>query len=111
LSLSSEVEVESEPLGRARRRPSAGARAESEPWGRARRSSSSFGAEAEPWGRARRSFLWRPRPNLAAVSLTLSSGTAVGVAQAALSSCQVGQWSGEVTAVTSALSTDKRASG
>jgi hypothetical protein len=28
---------------------------------------------------------------LAAVSLTLSSGTAVGVAQAALSSCQVGQ--------------------
>jgi hypothetical protein len=27
------------------------------------------------------------------------------------SSCQVGQWSGEVTAVTSALSTDKRASG
>jgi hypothetical protein len=31
-SLSSEVEVESEPLGRARRRPSAKARAESEPW-------------------------------------------------------------------------------
>jgi hypothetical protein len=30
-SLSSEVEVESEPLGRARRRPSAEARAESEP--------------------------------------------------------------------------------
>jgi hypothetical protein len=110
-SLSSEVEVESEPLGRARRRPSAEARAE--PWGRARRSSSSSGAEAEsePWGRARRSFLWRPRPDLAVVSLTLSSGTAVGVAQAALSSCQVGQWSGEVTAVTSALSTDKRASG
>jgi hypothetical protein len=62
-------------------------------------------------GRARWSFLWRPRLDLAAVSLTLSSGTAVGVAQAALSSCQVGQWSGEVTAVTSALSTDKRASG
>jgi hypothetical protein len=131
-SLSSKVEVESEPLGRARRRPSAearaksepwgrarrcssssGAEAESEPWGRARRSSSSSGAEAEsePWGRARRSFLWHPRLDLAAVSLTLSSGTAVGAAQAALFSCQVGQWSGEVTAVTSALSTEGRASG
>ena len=32
LSLSSVAEVESEPLGRARRRPSAEARAESEPW-------------------------------------------------------------------------------
>jgi hypothetical protein len=87
-----------------------GAEAESEPWGRARRSSSSSGAEAEsePWGRARRSFLWRPRPNLAAVSLTLSSGTTVGAAQATLSSCQAGQWSGEVTAVTSALSTEGR---
>jgi hypothetical protein len=31
-SLSSEAEVESEPLDRARRRPSAEARAESEPW-------------------------------------------------------------------------------
>jgi hypothetical protein len=131
-SLSFEVEVESEPLGRARWRPSAGAEAESEPWGRARRSSSSSGAEAEsepwgrarrsssssgaeaksePWGRARRSFLWRPRPNLAAVSLTLSSGTAVRAAQAVLSSCQAGQWSGDVTAVTSALSTEGRASG
>jgi hypothetical protein len=50
-SLSSEAEVESEPLGRARRRPSAEARAESEPWGRAKRSSSSSGAkpESEPW--------------------------------------------------------------
>jgi hypothetical protein len=106
--LSSEAEVESEPLGRARRRPSAEARAESEPWGWAKRSSSSSGAEPEsepwgrakrsssssgaepefePWGRAKRSFLWRLRPDLAAVSLTLSSGTAVGVAQAALSSC------------------------
>jgi hypothetical protein len=37
------------------------------------------------------------------VSLTLSSGTAVEVAQAALSFCQAGQWSVEVTAVTSAL--------
>jgi hypothetical protein len=50
-SLSSETEVESEPLGRARRRPSAEARAESEPWGRVKRSSSSSGAEpeSEPW--------------------------------------------------------------
>jgi hypothetical protein len=30
----------------------------------------------------------------------LSSGTAVGAGQATLFSCQVGQWSGEVTAVT-----------
>jgi hypothetical protein len=59
----------------------------------------------------RRSFLWRSRPDLAAVSLTLSSGTAVGAAQAALSSCHAGQWSGEVIAVTSALSTEGRASG
>jgi hypothetical protein len=36
---------------------------------------------------------------------------AVGAAQATLSSCQTGQWSGEVTAVTSALSTGGRASG
>jgi hypothetical protein len=91
---------------------SSGAEAESEPWGRARWSSSSEAETgAEPWGRARRSFLWRPRPDLAAVSLTLSSGTTVGVTQAALFSCQVGQWSGEVTAVTSALSTEERASG
>jgi hypothetical protein len=56
-SLSSEAEVESEPLGRSRQRPSAEARAESEPWGRAKRSSSSLGAEpeSEPWGRAERS--------------------------------------------------------
>jgi hypothetical protein len=140
-SLSSEVEVESGPLGWARRRPWAEAEAESEPWGRARRSSLSSGAEPEsvPWverggvrrlpgpspspspesgeaefvvfrdqarvralGRARRSFLWRPRLDLAAVSLTLSSGTSVGATRAALSSCQTGQWSGEVTAVTSA---------
>jgi hypothetical protein len=68
-------------------------------------------ARVRALGRARRSFLWHPRPDLAAVSLTLSSGTAVGVAQAALSSCQAGQWSGEVTAVTSALSTEGHASG
>jgi hypothetical protein len=50
-SLSSVAVVESEPLGRARRRPSAEARAESEPWGRAKRSLSSPGAEpkSEPW--------------------------------------------------------------
>jgi hypothetical protein len=41
----------------------------------------------------------------------LSSGTVVGATQATLFSCQVGQWSGEVTAVTSALSTEERASG
>jgi hypothetical protein len=46
-SLSSVAEVESEPLVRARRRPSAEARAESEPWGWAKRSSSSSGAEPE----------------------------------------------------------------
>ena len=58
--------------------------------GRARRSSSSSGAEAEsePWGQA--------RLDLAAVDLTLASGSAVGAEQAALFSCQVGQWSGEV---------------
>jgi hypothetical protein len=84
----------------------------SEPWGRARRSlSSSVEVVPEPWGRARRSFLWRPRLDLAAVSLTLSSGTTVGVTQAALFPRQVGQWSGEVTAVTLALSTEERASG
>jgi hypothetical protein len=101
-------------MGRARRSSSSfGAEAESEPWGRARRSSSSSGAEpeSEPWGRVRRSFLWHPRPDLAAVSLNLSSGTTVGATRAALSSCQAGQWSGEVTAVTLALSTEGRASG
>jgi hypothetical protein len=104
--------VESEPWGRARRRPSSEAEAVSEPWGRARRSpSSSVEVEPEPWGRARRSFLWRLRLDLAVVSLTLSSGISVGATQAALFSCQVGQWSGEVTAVTSALSTEERASG
>jgi hypothetical protein len=131
-SLSSGAEAESEPWGRARRSSSSSrAEAESKPWGRARRSSSSSGAEAEsepwgrarrspsseaetgaePWGRARRSFLCRPRLDLAAVDLTLASGTAVGAEQAALFSCQVGQWSGEVTAVTLALSTEERASG
>jgi hypothetical protein len=113
-SSSSGAEPESEPWGRAMRSSSSfGAEPESEPWGRAMRSSSSSGAEPEskPWCRAKRSILWRLRPDLAAVSLTLSSGTAVGAAQAALSFYQAGQWSGEVTMVTSALSTGGRASG
>jgi hypothetical protein len=102
----------SEPWGRARRSSSSSVEVEPEPWGRARRiPSSEAEAVSEPWGQARRSFLWRPRLDLAAVSLTLSSGVAVGMTQVALFSCQVGQWSGEVTAVTSALSTEERASG
>jgi hypothetical protein len=109
---SSEVEAESEPLGRARRRPSSEVEVESEPWGRARRRpSSGVEVESEPWGRARWSFLWRPRLDLAAVSLTLAGGTAVGATQAALFSCQVSQGRGKMTAVTLALSTEDRASG
>jgi hypothetical protein len=46
-----------------------------------------------------------------AVSLTLAGGTTVGAVQGTLFSCQVSQWRGEVTAVTSALSTEERASG
>jgi hypothetical protein len=108
----SEVKVESEPWGRARRRPSSEVEVESEPWGRARwRPSSEVEVESEPWGRARRSFLWRLRPDLAVVSLTLAGGTTVRAAQATLFSCQVSQWRGEVIAVTSALSTEERASG
>jgi hypothetical protein len=65
---------------------------ESEPWGKARRRpSSKVKVESEPWGRARRSFLWRLRLDLAAVSLTLAGGTAVGAVQAALFFCQVSQ--------------------
>jgi hypothetical protein len=111
-----------------RRSPSSDVEAESEPWvgrggdrlPRPRLSPSPGSGEAESvfrgrgrvraLGRARRSFPWRPRLDLAAVSLTLSSGTTVGTGQATLFSCQVGQWSGEVTAVTSALSTEERAS-
>jgi hypothetical protein len=108
----SEVEVESEPWGRARRRPSSEVEIESEPWGRARRRpSSEVEVESEPWGRARRSFLWRLRLNSAVVSLTLAGGTAVGAGQATLFSCYVSQWRGEMTTVTSALSTKERASG
>jgi hypothetical protein len=100
------------PGGRARQSPYSGVEAESEPRGRAKRSPSfEVEVESEPWGRARRSFLWRLRPVLVAVSLTLTGGTAVGAGQATLFSCQVGQWSGEVTTVTSALSTEERVSG
>jgi hypothetical protein len=121
-----EVEVEAEPWGRARRRPPSEVEVEAEPWGRARRRPpSEVEVEAEPWGRARRrppfeaeaqgrvrqSFLLRLRLDSAAVSLTLASGTAVGEGQAALFSCQVGQWKGEVTAVTSTLPTEARVSG
>jgi hypothetical protein len=55
--------------------------------------------------------LWRLRLDLVVVNLTLVGGTVVGAGQATLLSCQVGQWKGEVTAVTSALSTEDRASG
>jgi hypothetical protein len=52
-----EVEVESEPWGRARRRPSTEVEVDPEPWGRVRqRPSSEVEVEPEPWGRAR----WRP---------------------------------------------------
>jgi hypothetical protein len=107
-----EVEVEAEPWGRARRRPPSEAGAEGEPWGRARRSPPSEAeVEAEPWGRARRSFLLRLRLNLAVASLTLAGGAAVGAGRAALFSCQVGRWKGEVTAVTSTLPTEAHVSG
>jgi hypothetical protein len=103
-----EVEVEAEPWGRARQRPPSEAEAGAEPWGRARRRPP---PEAEAQGRARRSFLLRLRLILAVVNLTLAGGTSVGEGRAALSSCQVGQWSGEVTAVTSTLPTEARVSG
>jgi hypothetical protein len=52
----------------------------------------------------------RLRLNLAVVILTLAGGTAVRAGQAVLFSCQVGQWKGEVTAVTSAMPTEERVS-
>jgi hypothetical protein len=95
-----------------RRRPSSEVKVEFEPWGRARRRpSSEVEAGAEPWGRARRSFLWHLGLDSAAVGPTLASGTAVGAGQAALFSYQVSQWRREVTAFTSALPTEERASG
>ena len=108
----SEAEVEAEPWGRARRRLPSEAEVEAEPWGRVRRRPPSEAeVGAKPWGQARRSFLWRLRLDSAAVSLTLAGGTAVGAGQATLFSYQVIQWRGEVTAVTSALPTEERASG
>jgi hypothetical protein len=104
----SEVEVEAVPWGRARQRPPSEVEVEAGPWGRARRRPPS---EAEAQGRARRSFLLRLRLVSAAVSLTLVGGTAVGEGRAALVSCQIGQWKGEVTAVTSILPTEARVSG
>jgi hypothetical protein len=104
----SKAEVKAEPMDRARRRPPSKAKVEAEPWGRARRRPP---PEAEAQGRARRSFLLRLRLNLAIVSLTLAGGTAVGEERAALFSCQVDQWQGEVTAVTSTLPTEARVSG
>jgi hypothetical protein len=79
-----------------------------EPWGRARRRPP---PEAEAQCRARQSFLLRLRLDSAAVSLTLAGGTTVGEERVALFSCQVGQWKGEVTAVTSILPTEARVSG
>jgi hypothetical protein len=121
-----EVEVEAEPWGRARWRPPSGVEVEAEPWGRARRrppSEAEAGAEpcgrarrilppkAEAQGRARQSFLLRLRLDSAAVSLTLAGGTAVGEGRAVLFSCQVSQWKGEVTVVTSTLPTEACVSG
>jgi hypothetical protein len=104
----SEVEIEAEPWGRARRRPPSEVEIEAEPWGRARRRPPS---EAEAQGRASRSFLLRLRLDLAVVVLTLAGVTAVGEGRAALFSCQVGQWKGEVIVVTSTLPTEARVSG
>jgi hypothetical protein len=103
-----EVEVEVEPWGQARRRPPSEAEGEAKPWGRARRRPP---PEAEAQGRARQSFLLLLRLDLAVVSLTLAGGTAVGEGRAALFSCQVGQWKGDVTAATSTLPTEARVSG
>jgi hypothetical protein len=104
----SEAEVEAEPYGRARRRPPSEAEVEAEPWGQARRRPP---PEDEAQGRARRSFLLCLRLNLAVVSLILTGGTAVGAGRAVLFSCRVGQWKGEVTAVTSTLPTEARVLG
>jgi hypothetical protein len=64
-----------------------------------------------PGGRARRRFLLRLRLNLTVVSFTLAGGTTVGAGRAALFSCQVGQWKGDVTAATSTLPTEACVSG
>jgi hypothetical protein len=85
---------------------------EAKPWGQARRRPHSEAeAGAKPWGRVRRSFLLCLRLDLAVVSLTLAGGAAVGEGRAALFSCQVDQWKGEVTAVTLTLPTEACVSG
>jgi hypothetical protein len=53
----------------------------------------------------------RLRLDLAAVSLTLAGGTTVGEGRATLFSCQVSQWEGEATAVTSTLPIEAHVSG
>jgi hypothetical protein len=52
-----------------------------------------------------------PEAGLSCCQPHLAGGTAVGAGQATLFSCQVSQWRGEVTAATSALSTEERVSG
>jgi hypothetical protein len=87
-TIPSEVEVEVEPWGRARRRPPSEAEVEAEPSGRARWGPPSEAeAGAELRGRARRSFLLRLRLDLAVVSLILVGGAVVGARQATLFSC------------------------
>jgi hypothetical protein len=93
-SLSSVAVVESEPLGRARRRPSAEARAESESWGRAKQSSSSSGAEpkSEPWvGRSgvRRLLGLSPSPSPGSGGAELPMAPEVGPDCLSASLCQV----------------------
>jgi hypothetical protein len=51
-----------------------------------------------------------PEAGLGGCQPPLTGGTTVEAVQAALFSCQVSQWRGEVTAVTSALSTEERTS-
>jgi hypothetical protein len=51
-----------------------------------------------------------PERDSAAVSLTLAGGIAVREGRAALFSCHVSQWEGEVTAVTSTLLTEAHVS-
>jgi hypothetical protein len=93
-SLSSVAVVKSEPLGRARQRPSAEARAESEPWGRAKRSSSSSGVEpkSEPWvGRSgvRRLSGFSPSPSPGSGGAELPMAPAAGPDCLSASLCQV----------------------
>jgi hypothetical protein len=52
-----------------------------------------------------------PEAELVVVSLAQVAGTAVGARRATLFSYQVGQWKGEVAAVTSTLPTEAHVSG